>query len=348
VKIIFNLARCGLGNNGGSQTLLRTAIKLREFGHNVKILLNKPNKFTWFEIPDGLLEMVSTKVKTWPKCNIIMATGWSTVDDVVKYALPYERKFYWMRAHETWGTDEETLFAKYKSGLKMLVNSEWQKEFLFSKCSVPSQIQYPGIPEEMFKRNGFSRESVRIQMGHKKSKKLDKIVIGALYCNKARKRMRDIFEICDLLNFEGLLKELMLFGTEDYLGNNYKLPVSFLRDPSIGQKLDMMSACDIWLATTDNEGLHIPPMEAGLCGCNLVVRGLNASGMSDYAINETTAKTFFTVSEAVEKIKEYLEDSDSRMIHQASLWHVLSHKIGSVDDNVRKLEKIFEKALSHV
>jgi len=47
MKINFNLMKCGLGDNGGSQTIIKTANKLSEFGHDVKIVDTIENKHTW-------------------------------------------------------------------------------------------------------------------------------------------------------------------------------------------------------------------------------------------------------------------------------------------------------------
>ena len=38
MRITFNLINCGLGNNGGTQTIVRSANTLRELGHDVFII----------------------------------------------------------------------------------------------------------------------------------------------------------------------------------------------------------------------------------------------------------------------------------------------------------------------
>ena len=79
MRIAFNLLDCGLGNNGGSQTIIRMADELYMLGHNVKILLNQPNRFTWFDVPNDLLLYEGDLNFAHGGLDIMIATGCSTV-----------------------------------------------------------------------------------------------------------------------------------------------------------------------------------------------------------------------------------------------------------------------------
>ena len=50
MRILFNSVNCGLGNNGGSSTIVHSANTLIELGHDVKIIDSMRNQFTWFEL----------------------------------------------------------------------------------------------------------------------------------------------------------------------------------------------------------------------------------------------------------------------------------------------------------
>jgi len=346
MKIIFNMVKCGLANGGGCQTILRTAMGLMKKGHDVKILLNQPNRFNWFPVPDSLLLSVSSaNPEDWPTCDIMMATACSTVNDVNRYnKIPSNQKFFWMRAHETWSMRDDVLLKMYKSfSGNILVNSEWMKQFLYENGGINSEIQYPGLPineiSGIFKEIPF------------KNKDYKNLIVGALYSEKLRKRFNDVIDISIKAFKNGIVDGLLLFGNEDFkekYSNELKkvgLEYSYIRQPNMESKIKLMKECDVWLATTDNEGLHIPPMEAALCHCNLVVRGLRPSGMCDYAINDYTAKVFFDNAEAVRCLHEYNENRLKGMRHNNFLQALIEDKIGTVEENVNKLEQKFYKCL---
>jgi hypothetical protein len=337
MKIGFNLVRCGLGNNGGSQTIIRMALALKKLGHDVKILLDIPNKFTWFDFDQNILNynLIYSSPENWPKLDIIIATACTTVFDVLKYPhLPIEKKFYWIRAHEDWAMSDEKLWESYKSGLHLLVNSEWQKENIYKNIGISSKIQYSGLPiEEIASFNHNFK---------KKDGFLENIIIGALYSRKPRKSFKTFVDIVKHLLFKGLVGKIYTFG-------NRQLEAWYMRDdinyehlirPLMKDKIALMRKCDIWISTTINEGCHIPPMEAGLCGCNIVVKGVSSAGVSDYAVEGVTAKTYFTVSEAVERIEEYMYNPAQRYMHQANLQYVLKNKIGNIEENAKRFERL--------
>lgn len=336
MKIIFNLVKCGLANNGGSQTLIRSAVGLRKLGHEVIILLDKPSNFTWFAYEKEILFYIDPKLplSEWPKCDIIMATACSTVGDAVDYPhVELNRKFYWVRAIETWAMPLSKLKEGYQSRLNIICNSEWQCNFLHS-MNINSEIQYPGVPIE---------EINRLLINHIDKKK----TVGALFSTKTRKCADHIVSICNKAHSKGLIEHLYLLSNEN--NNQYfdllQVPFTVLIRPSFSDKIKMMSECMIWLATTCNEGLHIPPMEAGLCGCNLVANGLDDAGMGDYAINEVSSLNFRQIDYAVDCIDRYVNDPKMRKEHSDNLKSIINKKIGNVETNMKKLELKFFNAL---
>jgi hypothetical protein len=333
MRIIFNLVKCGLANNGGSQTLIRSAIGLKSLGHDVTILLDKENKFTWFDFDKSILKYidVSTKTSEWPLSDIIIATACSTVNDTINYPhLNIERKFYWVRAIETWAMSIEELKKGYSSGLKIMCNSEWQCRFLH-RMGIDSVIQYPGLTIDVI-------NSINKELNNDESKKR---TIGALFSTKKRKCPERIVEICNIAHSFGLIDHVNLLSNET--SNNYfnKLAVPhtiFIR-PSFYDKIKMMNDSMIWLATTDNEGLHIPPMEAGLSGCNIVCNKVDSAGMGDYAIDGFSSLNFKTNGEAISCISRYVNDEKTRKMHSSNFKSIIINKIGNVEENMKCLEK---------
>ena len=103
MKIIFNSVNSGLANNGGSQRIIRMALALKNFGNEAIIISNRKNRFTWFDFDHSIVQEANEDPTTWPKCDVIIATGCSTIWETVAYPyLSKEKKFYWIRGFETW------------------------------------------------------------------------------------------------------------------------------------------------------------------------------------------------------------------------------------------------------
>ena len=335
MKIIFNLIGCNLGNNGGSQTIIRMAEELKNIGHDV-IVATVKNNFTWFQPSEGLIKLYNN-IEEVPECDFIIATACSTVKSTLQYPkLPIGRKLYWIRGYETWAMTKSELAKGYTSGLTLLVNSEWQKEFLYSEFNVESKIQYSGVPISEIRR-------LKVDFPHN-----EKFIIGALYNPRPMKRFDDVLDICNMAYKMDLAKEFIFFGDSqfDFEKNNiFKLPITYHEKPSMKRKIEMMSKCDIWLSTSINEGLHIPPLEAGLSGCLLVARNLRSSGVSDYAVNNVSAKTFLSNDEAIEKIAEYYDEIRYGLIHFHffELTNIIMKKIGDVRLNAIRFGDILQE-----
>ena len=62
MKIVFNAIRCGLGNNGGTRTIVKSAKVLRLLGVDAYILA-KANQYTWDEIVGEIYEVYQSEIK---------------------------------------------------------------------------------------------------------------------------------------------------------------------------------------------------------------------------------------------------------------------------------------------
>ena len=342
MNIAFNLLNCGLGNNGGSQTIIRMADELYMLGHSVKILLNQPNKFTWFDIPNDL---ISYEGDVTPEFDVMIATGCSTVESTIKYnKLPMSRKFYWIRAIETWAQTLEELIHGYSSGLGLIVNSEWQRRFIWKHTNLVPNLVYSGLPLRMISDKIYGMSKYKMF-----SDECDKVIVGALASKKSRKRFSDVIDIAYKLTHEGLLDELVLIGNEDFekiksifgFTNLSGLNIRYLKQPHMDDKLKAMLNCDVWLSTTVNEGLHIPPLEAALCGCFLVSRDKEESGLSDYSIDNYTSFNYLSNNDAAIKIGKFMGLSKTEKIYFSDrISHIMFHKIGSVSENAKRMIKV--------
>jgi len=179
MKICFNLQNVGLGNNGGSRTIIFSAETLARLGHEV-YMWNPVMKYTWHQ-PQGL-----NFVKKEPKADVLIATGAGSYESTIK--SKNKNKWVWIRGWETWSTPEKVLINYYKQ-LKCMVNSEWQY-YKLQKHKIKSHIVYPGLDfDKFYNKNEKNREGVGF-LWHERHKTKNhhfaQKVVDQLNCNYKR------------------------------------------------------------------------------------------------------------------------------------------------------------------
>ena len=158
MRIVFNLMDVGLGNNGGSKTLIRCAETIADLDNDV-IISSQANHYTWHKIRVPV-------VKYLPKTDIIVATGYGSVKSTIESKAA--KKFYYIRGFETWRTSKSNLLASYKA-LKCIVNSEWLQKYL-NEHNIPSELVYPGLDFDIYPLKSASRKNIIGGIFHKKHK----------------------------------------------------------------------------------------------------------------------------------------------------------------------------------
>ena len=268
MRIVFNCINVGLGKNGGSHTLVRSGNTLVDMGHEVIFVDDGKCKYDWTPFKFERTQKIPGNI------DATIATGIKSVPSLVKF--PSKVLVHWIRGHETWVYPEEQVISIIKESPSIkIVNSICLKDKL-KQFGIESTIIRPGYDyEELYPTNTRSLHSG--------------IVIGGLYNEgktKTRKRTNWIFEVVGKLKEEFSNINLFMFGTDGTPCNT--LLDLFVKNPVAKQKNLIYNNCDIWLAPTNSEGLHLTPAEAMLTEC--VVLGTNAelSGMQDYLINDET------------------------------------------------------------
>jgi len=179
LKIVFNLQSVGLGNNGGSRTLIKSAETLKELGHEA-FIWTSANNYSWHKIK---VPVVSQE----PKADVIIATGYRSVKSTL--ASKTNKKYYYIRGFELWQANKKDLLKSYRS-LNCIVNSIWLKEFL-NKEGIDCGLAYPGLDFDDFYIDPFI---------------VRQPIIGGLFSKKHEtKRHVDIIEIGKRLDCKVLL-----------------------------------------------------------------------------------------------------------------------------------------------
>jgi glycosyltransferase involved in cell wall biosynthesis len=270
MKIIFDLRRVGLGDNGGSSTIINSANMLVDLGHVVYIADNGKNYHTWTPLR---AEHTTGKV---PDADFIIATGYKSVGTTINAPSRCGIKLHWIRGWETWQMDERDIVKKVLEAptIKLVNGIGLQKKL--QQYHYESYIVRPGYDIDNFKPLGIREKN-------------KKVVIGGLYNEgrgKQNKRTPWLYETAFKIKTHRRDVEFWLFGTHPkpkrFLMDNY------IQKPSLKEKNEFYNHINIWLAPTALEGLHIPPAEAMLTECPVIGTNSKMNGMHDYLTHMKT------------------------------------------------------------
>ena len=327
MRIIFDLRRTGLGNNGGSQTLVKSANVLQELGHEVFMVDSGRSMYTWD--PIEVTHMIVNKINKLPKSDVIIATGYNSVEATLQAPKECGRKYHWVRAFETWRGSEEWILKNILNvPTKKLVNSIGLQNKLKS-YNISSEVVYPG----------YDFGDIYLM----KRPKTDYIVLGGLYHNKhyTIKRVEWLFKTYEELKKYRKNIKLFLMGY-----NNIKHKCDkYIQNPSKEQKNSFYNSIDIWLSTSMQEGLHIPPAEALMAGCSVVTTSAELSGTKDYIINGETGVVTDNCLESFINGVNSLCDNKSIRLQLAKNGMKKIQEIGDRKKNMKNLVSILEKVL---
>jgi hypothetical protein len=305
MRIVFNLHRVGLGNNGGSRTIVKSAEALASLGQEVIIASNIRNKYTWEPINKKVNFICSKNI---PKGDIIIATGIGSVGSTV--SSNFKKKFYFIRGFETWAAKKSVLLKSYKS-LQCIVNSGWLKKMLKSN-GIKSNLVYNGLDFEDFYDMDTERHSS----------------LGGLYSKRHKTKNHDF--ISKYSNEKNIPIVLLNRDIKDSNPKNINKWYNTIK---------------VWASPSELEGLHNPPMEASLSGCGLVSTDHPRSGTSDYAISNETALIYKhgDMRSFDNQVTKLLEDEPLRQNLNRNMIRLLKDKIGTRQKNMQKFIEILDK-----
>jgi len=265
----------GISNNGGSRTLIRSANIIQKLGHNIKILNDTLNhSYNWDKVNVPIL--TPKNIKDIPDADVIIATGYGSWEKTLNLPDRCGKKFIWVRGWEIWNTNETNIVKILSNeNFNIIVNSICLQNKL-KEFNIDSKIIRPGYDfDEIFPLN------IR--------KNSDSIIIGALYSKgqkRSNKRVNWIFETIKNIKKDKKVC-LVMFGGEGNPANNNPVDL-FVANPTHQRKNEIYNQCDIWLAPTKNDSLHLPPAEAMQTECCIIGTDAPMNGMKDYLTNTET------------------------------------------------------------
>jgi len=302
MKIIFNLQNVGLGNNGGSRTLIKCADVLSGLGNEVVLHSNHKSRYRWHTIDKGVKMSLSNKI---PNGDVIIATGYGSVSSTVSSKI--SKKFYYIRGFELWNAKKKNLLNSYKS-LKCIVNSSWLYDYLLSR-GIKSDIVYAGLDFDIY----YDKEEARGD------------IIGGLFSKRHKtKRHSHVIDISKKCK-----KKLVMLGRE-------------CRNRPFSEINEFYNGIKVWVSTSELEGFHNPPTEAAMCGCAIVCTDHHRGGVSDYAINNETALIYPSgdLKFAAKCVMRLMNDYKLRNKLDKNMKALLSSKIGDRESNMKRFMEV--------
>ena len=310
--ILFNSLHSGLGNNGGSKTLLKCQENIEKLGYKCDIIAINDH-FNWFHHKRPLPYFPYNG-------DAVIATACTTVDTTLSCNI--KNKFWYIRGHETWvpGYNEERIIQLYKNDkLIKITNSVWIRDFI-EKLGQKCYLVHQGID---FNQWEFTPKDIN----------KNTIIIGCLYNKKVTKHW-DHF--CELAKNLGILEyEYCAYGTD----NKPKFPfdLHYTKNPSIKDLNHIYQCCDYWFVPTELEGLHNVPLEAALCGCKLIVVDYPRNGVPYIDKNNAIIISKKDISQPHIK---YIIDNDNSNFRIKNMINTIKDKIGNRIYNMKKFIEI--------
>lgn len=330
MKILFDLRKTGIGNNGGSSTLVKSGNTLAQMGHDITFIDSGRNQHTWTPLI-AKHQIVKQRLNI-PKADFIIATGYRSVSETVNAPISAGIKCHYIRAWETWNYSEHKIINNIlKAPTIKLVNS----------IGLQRKLKSYGFDSHLI-RPGYDFDDLKpLSIRNKRSY----IIIGGL--NKQgkhvnTKRTEWLIEAAKVLKRKYKTKvKFWMFGMD-------KLPTTtivdkYIKNPSVEDKNRFYNEVNIWMAPSKLEGLHLPPAEAMITECPVVGTNAELSGTKDYLINnETGIVTNNDLSSFINGVEQlYLNRELRRKLGKNARIKIL--EIGNRVTNMKILEDLFLK-----
>lgn len=271
MRIIFDLRRVGLGNNGGSLTLIKSGNTLVEMGHDVYFADTMKNQHTWNPLLAKHIRVNNDN--QLPDADAIIATGYNSVNSTVNAPNRCGKKYHYIRGWETWVMSEKQIVKQVlKAPTTKIVNSiclrNKLKSFNFKSIIIRPGYDLEDIYDKGLRGKKLILGGLQSQSKHDTIKRTDWII----RTYKQLKKKND-----DL--------ELWMFGNDK---QRYNQVSKYFKRPTIEEKNFLYNNVSIWLAPAMLEGLHMPPAEAMMTGCPVISTTAPMSGTQDYVDHRET------------------------------------------------------------
>ena len=322
----------GYRDCGGGLQLVKYANAMVRMGHRVTLAYNASFSYGLTEVLADTAYAPTLADHELPDADIVLCSTWYMARKVAALPLSKGEKCNILQGFEQWSGASEDIASCWRLPVYKIAPSSYIAEQVFLQTTLRCPVVPFGIDFEAF----FPQPDRTVMDG-------SRLVVGALYNTSPNKRMHDLTAALEALHATGLPVSIELFGFQDR--PDLPFPFDYLRRPSTDALRAMYNRCHVWLAMSDQEGLHVPPMEAMACGA--VPVSSDMGGTRDTCLHGVTGLRvpIGGVTGAAEAVASLLEDPEAwARMSAASLAHIRS--MGSEEDNVRRMLACFERVLA--
>jgi len=311
MNILFNGHKSGLGNNGGTKTIVNSINVINRLSDNKAYVIGK-NYYTWNNINHIILQDITRIYDNYFDyiINVSIIDVEQTISINEKTKIPI---VWWLRGWEKWVYGEEELIRKIKKFAKygkILANSSWLVDHVKEKCGVDCVLCFAGVDIDFWQDRYYNLKCEK-----------NKLSYGAT-----------IYERHPTKN-----SNILYFLQDDYVKNK-KINFRYINIKD-GLNDDALKyyyySLNGYVAPTELEGFHNSAAEAALCGCLVFCNRKKENGMGDYA-NELTAERFSSVNELKHKLENPNFDKITKMMEQ------IIKKVGTREENMKKFINILK------
>jgi len=322
----------GYRNCGGGLQLIKYANQMAALGHEVVLAYQYSDTFDLIPVPLPRLFAPAMSADQLPDADIILHSSWFMADRLMRLPLSKGIPFSFVLGYEQWSGRNETIADCWRLPVYKIVPSAYLQEQVW----LQSGLRWPVIPF------GIDFSNFHPEGGRTVPAPGD-MVVGALYNNGPTKRMPDLLDTLARLHRARPEVRFELFGFEPRPDLDF--PFEYQCQPPADALRRMMSRCHVWLSMSDQEGLHVPPMEAMACGA--VPVSSDIGGTRDYCLDRHNGLRFPVgdTAAAAAAVLSLLDDPD-RWRTYAERSQAIIRAMGSEEDNVRKVLALFEQALA--
>jgi glycosyltransferase involved in cell wall biosynthesis len=219
------------------------------------------------------LSFVPTPDEKWiPDGDVIFATAWQTVPQVLKYSEQKGEKCYLIQHYEVWlGAEKELVDTTWRSSLHKIVVSKWLHK-LGTELGADDLTHIP---------NGIDQEHYRLTQPLSRERR-----VAMVYSSTPFKAAADGIKALELAKAKHPDLKASLFGATtfrpdipswiDYHANP---PQKFITE-------EIYNKSSIFLCSSLSEGFALPPAEAAACGSAIVAT--DCGGIRDFIEDGTT------------------------------------------------------------
>lgn len=294
----------------------------------IKALANKKKIARWYGFKNKIFFKVIPRIGELyiEDSDIIVATAVPTAYEIKNIKQRKGDKYYLIQHYEIWD-GVELANKSYRLGLKNIVIARWLENKLYEV----------GAPVEAYIPNAIDQAKYFIK---NEPELRNRYRIASIYHEDPSKGFKDALYAIMEIKKRYPVVEVTLFSV-------YKRPkwlptwIKYIYNPDQKQIVDIYNQAAIFISSSITEGFGLPGMEALACGCALA--STDSLGVREYAVNNKTALLSDPENpkDLAKNIIKLIEDDNLRC--GIAKRGKESIKRFNWDDNVSKLESLFEK-----